>query len=321
MLAATLALRIGGRFVAAARRRSLEAWRPLFAAALAGDRVSPRPVRRGDARAVMLLFEQLAVSVRGEGTDRLAAFARRCGLARPALAALRRAPLGDRLLATSVLGHLGHAGAFDALAALARDRDPVLSVSAARALLLLEPARAAALVVQLAIRRADWSTARLVVALREADSPYLWDPLGKALAQSPARDLPRLLELLAALPSDIASQLARPVLAANAEPAVLTACLRFVADPRDGNKVRALLGHRDRFVRLAAVQALGRIASEEDLPRLTHSLSDRVWSVRQAAADALVALPFVEQAWLERLRGHLSDRYAAEALGRAMAER
>jgi hypothetical protein len=321
MLVATLTLRIAGRAARAARHRSLEAWRPLFARALAGDTVSAQPVRRRDARVVMLLFEQLALSVRGEGVDRLAEFARRCGLARWALAGLRRGRLGDRLLATSVLGHLGHVEAFEELAALARQPDPVLSIAAARALLHLNPARAAALVLRLARRRPDWPAARLVVALREADSPHLWNPLGKTLEESEARDLPRMLELLAAPPSDVASRLARPILAAQAEPAVIAACLRFVAGPGDRRRVCALLRHRDAGVRLAAVQALGRIASEEDLPRLAHALSDLVWPVRQAAADALVGLPFVDEAWVMRLRRNLSDRYAAEALRRAIAER
>ena len=321
MLAATLALRVGGRFAAAARERSLQAWRPLFAGALAGDAVVARPIRRRDARVVMLLFEQLVASVRGEGISRLAAFARQCGLARWALAALRRGRLGNRLLAASVLGHLGDIEAFDALSALARHPDPLLSVSAARALLNIKPARAAPLVVRLASRRADWPTARLVVAMREAGSPYLWNPLGKALAESPARDLPRLVELLAALPSDVASQLARPILSATDRPAAVAASLRFVIDPRDGDTVRGLMAHRDAGVRLAAVQALARIASAEDLPRLTRALSDRAWSVRQAAADALVRLPFVDDAWRARLCAGLTDRYAAEALGRALAER
>ncbi len=322
MLAATLALRIGGRLAAAARERSLaQVWRPLFAGALAGDPVSARRIGRRDARAVMQLFEQLAVSVRGEGTGRLAACARQCGLGRCALARLRRGRLGERLLATSVLGHLGELDAFDELAALARHPDPLLSVAALRALLHLNPARAAALAVRLASRRTDWPTARLVVALRGADSPQLWNLLGKALGASRPRELPRLLELLAALPSDIASQLVRPVLAATADPGAIAACLRFVADPRDGEKVRTLLAHRDPAVRAAAVQALGRIASEADLPRLTHALYDRAWSVRQAAAAALVGLPFVDEAWLTRLRASLSDRYAAEGLGRAIAER
>ena len=81
------------------------------------------------------------------------------------------------------------------------------------------------------------------------------------------------------------------------------------------------LSHGDARVRLAAVQTLARLASPEDLPRLTHALSDRAWPVRQAAADALAAAPFVDKPWLERLRASVSDRYAAEALGRAIAER
>lgn len=321
MLAATLVLRILGRAAGAVRRRSVEAWRPLFAAALAGDSAPARPVRRRDARVVMLLFEQLAISVRGEGVEHLASFGRKCGLARWALIALRRGRLGDRLLAASVLGYLRHAEAFEELAALARHANPALSISAARALLRLSAARAAPLIVGLARRRADWPTARVVAALRETDSPHLWNPLRQALEESRTLDLPRMLELLAALPSDVAAQLARPVLAATAEPAIVATCLRFVADPQDRPKIRALLAHRDAGVRLAAVAALAHIASEEDLPRLTHTLSDHVWSVRQAAADALVGLPFVDPAWLARLRASVSDRYAAEALGRAIAER
>jgi HEAT repeat protein len=321
MLLTTLALRVAGRAASAVRRRSREAWRLRFAAALSGDAIAARPVRRRDSRVVMLLFEHIVLSVRGEGIDRLAAFARKCGLARWALAALHHRRLADRLLAVSVLGHLGHAEAFHELSQLARDPDPGLSISAARALLRLNPGRVAGLVVDLARRRPDWPSVRVIAALRETESASVWNVLHRALKESPAEDLPRLLELLAALPLDVASQLARPVLARTSRPVVIVACLRFMADPRDTPTVRALLSHADPRVRLAAVQGLARLASPEDLPRFTHALSDHAWAVRQAAADALAALPFVDRAWLERLRASVSDRYAAEALGRAIAER
>ena len=49
-------------------------------------------------------------------------------------------------------------------------------------------------------------------------------------------------------------------------------------------------------------------------------LGDRHWWVRYQAARALIALPFTSLAELDIIRAGLSDRFAADMLGQAIAE-
>jgi HEAT repeat protein len=75
------------------------------------------------------------------------------------------------------------------------------------------------------------------------------------------------------------------------------------------------------LVRSTAARALGRIGTHEDRRRLMDLLSDPHWWVRHHAASALVALPSMNPGETEGLLAALKDRYAADALRQALAEK
>jgi hypothetical protein len=71
---------------------------------------------------------------------------------------------------------------------------------------------------------------------------------------------------------------------------------------------------------MQAARLVGRMGRPEDASRLEKLLADQEWWVRYRAAKALVALPGIGRASLERLRARLDDRYASDILGQALAE-
>lgn len=321
LLAAVLALRWRTRAAAAATGRIQAHWRLRFAAVAVGAGAAAGRPRRREVRAVLELWNQTAANLKGASRERLAAYGARCGFAEAAAALVRRRGVADRLLGLATLGQLADRSRFEDVKALAADPSPAVSLTAARALIRIDPAESLVALLPQILDREDWPVGRLAEALREGSPGELAGLIALALERAPARDRRRLLELARIAPPQRIAPQVRAILAGTDDLETLIAALKLVADPRDAALVRARLGHPDWQVRVAAVRALGRIATEEDLPPLAAALADPSWWVRQRAADAIVSLPFLDAAQLADLRARATDRYAADALERAMAEK
>lgn len=321
LVAAVLALRWRTRAAAAATSRIQAHWRVRFAAVAVGDGAAPSRPHRREARAVLELWNQTAANLKGTSRERLAAFGVRCGFAEAAGALVRRRGVADRLLGLATLGQLADRSRFEDVKALAADPSAAVSLAAARALIRIDPAESLAALLPQILDREDWPVSRLAEALREGAPEAVAGLIALALERAPARDLRRLLALARIAPPQRIAPQVRAILGATRDPETLIAALKLVADPRDAALVRPQLEHPQWQVRVAAVRALGRIASEDDLLPLAAALADPSWWVRQRAADAIVSLPYLDAAQLADLHARAPDRFAADALARAMAEK
>ncbi|MDH4192280.1 MAG: HEAT repeat domain-containing protein [Betaproteobacteria bacterium] len=320
LVGAIVTLRFVRRLKEADARAVIERWRPRFVSALAGTPPAPHSLRHADAHGAIALLHELMLGIKGEGRGRLAAYARACGLEDWARRYSLTGRVRERLPAIAVLGHMESSASLATLERIVVDPNPVLSLAAARSTLAIDTARTAARVVQHAIAREDWPGARVLAILQDSAHEAVGHAVLVAFETVTRDRLVRLLSFARVVPAEKLWPVLHRLLETADMPEILSRTLRLVADPREAPRVRALLHHPEWIVRLAAVQALGRIATEADLPRLTTALSDSVWWVRQRAADALVRLPYFSRAQLERLHEVLSDRYARDALARAMAE-
>lgn len=189
-------------------QRFADRWRPvLLEATLVEPGQLDLPVLdRSDRLRFLRLWMYVHQTVRGAGRERLADLARSLGLddtARRRLASLSRV---GRLQAVLASGLLRDAAAWDRLLSLSRDRDPLLSVCAARALVRIDPARALPHLLPAVSRRFDWDPAMVVSLVAEARAP--WEAaLCEALPRVPSHERPRALRLAAALRIDIPSEL------------------------------------------------------------------------------------------------------------------
>lgn len=235
------------------------------------------------------------------------------------------ADLRQRLIAVMTLGHLGDRKQWHDLRALVADPSPMLSLTAARALLDIDAAATLAWLVTVMAAREDWPLARVVGMLKDAGSDRVTLPLiaaaeAAARMEGGERQVVRLLQMMEVAHTEhvapVAGRIAREV----ADPELIAAALRLVQDPRDLDIVRIHAGHENWSVRAAAVQVLGRIGGVTDRSLLVGMLSDRHWWVRYHAAHALLALPGTRIEDLEKIRGTLDDRYAADMLTQAIAE-
>ncbi|MFD2367386.1 HEAT repeat domain-containing protein [Pseudoduganella sp. GCM10020061] len=300
-------------------QRVVEVWRPVLAAAIAGDAPGELPVLTAKRmRPFLKLWIHLHASLRGGATEQLNELARRLGCdayARKLLASGRR---GDVLLAILVLGYMRDAAAFGALERKLHSASGVVSINAAWALMQAAPERAAQAVVDAALARPDWAQSRVVLILCDG-GPAVAQALVSRLEGLDTAQLPGALRLAEGIRAVLPVALHRRLLAQGDE-AVLVAALRLVNDPALLPELRLLARHPQWRVRLHAARALGRTGAPEDAPLLVSLLADREWWVRLRAAEALAASPYLDMATIEHMAAQTGDRYAIDMLRQVAAQ-
>jgi hypothetical protein len=325
LLALLLAQILGLRALLAWRRRHVlrfrAVWEPLLAMAV--ETFPPRlpPLQRRDVPNFLLIWNFLQESLRDRAKERLNRVARRLGVDRWVVRLVHRRDIRQRLIALTAVGHLRDPSLWHELAAIAGRGETVLSLCAARALLRIDAARAAHVVVPLCERRPDWPAASLASMLGEAGPDAISDVLATAADRAQGAIAPRLIRLLELAHPEVAAPVIRRILERNDDVEVVTACLRVVQDPALLDVVRGRLSDPRWQVRLQAAQALGRMGTPRDERYLVRALEDPAWWVRYRAARALAALPSIDLHKLHQLSDSIEDRYGRDILRQVIAER
>ncbi len=325
MLLSVFVLRM--RLLARQRREQFNEarWRPLLAECVFGVPERLPEVPRTARYHFLKLWNYHHESLVGNARKNLEILAERMHLEVIARELMRSGDLRQRLIAVVTLGHLGDRTQWHELRALVSDRSPMLSLAAARALLDIDAAATLAWLVTVMAAREDWPLARVVAMLREAGPDRSTQPLIAAAeaasrVEGGKREVVRLLRMMEVAHTERVAPLAGRIARESDEPEVIAAALRLTQDPRDLDIVRTLAGHQQWFVRLAALRVLGRIGEPADRVLLMELLGDKHWWVRYHAARALITLPGARIEDLEKVRGTLTDRFAADMLGEAIAE-
>ncbi len=297
-----LGLRLHGRHDDRRWQAFVAQWRPLLLAAI----LSPLPpqlpaLARRDRSRFVRLWTYLHESVRGDASERLNRVALELGIDRGARELLRHGSRTQQLQAILAAGYLKDRGAWDTLQAMARSRDGLVSVNAARALIRIDALEGAQVLMPLILARHDWEVTRVALFLADARDAF-WLLLLKSLPTLEPRDLPRALALAAALRLQLPPATVRYLLDPRQSPAVICCALPLAAAAELADDVRALLTHANADVRLQAALAMGRLGGPADVPLLAALLEDSQWPVRLGAAQALASLPFLSTAQLVALQ-------------------
>lgn len=303
-------LRVQGRSGDRRWQAFVAQWRPVLLAAMLSPLPPPLPVlARRDRSRFVRLWTYLHESVRGDASERLNRVALELGIDRGARELLRHGSRTQQLQAILAAGYLKDRGAWDTLQAMARSRDGLVSVNAARALIRIDALEGAQFLMPLILARHDWEVTRVAVFLADARDAF-WLLLLKGLPALEPRDLPRALALSEALRLQLPAPTLRYLLNPNQPPAVVCCALRLAAAAELAPEVRGCLAHPDPDVRLQAALALTRLGGPDDVPRLVALLDDPQWPVRLGAAQALAALPYLtteQLAALQRPGGAAND--------------
>lgn len=303
------------------QQRVFNTWRPLFAASLTETPERIPLLRKRDVLDVLLLWNHLQDSLRGDGKERLSEIAYRAGLDRTARQLLHKGGLSERLVAIRALGNLREASVWAKLDRHSRSAQPALSLAAARAMIQIDVHRALSSLVPLITTRDDWAPASVALLLRDsADKAAVCQALARAAVQAPVDAVPRLVDYLSAVRCERTAPVLRQLLRGSPPVKVLLACLPVLSEPHDLEFIYGCLRHADWRVRMRAASAIGRLGVPGDEERLLPLLSDPHWWVRYRAAQALAALPFMEASGLRALRQDCRDVFARDIMAQVIAE-
>jgi HEAT repeat protein len=297
----------------------VQRWRPLLLAAILDPEPGTLPsLAPREHVAFLRLWAYLHESLRGEAATRLNEAAVALGLDRTVRRLLRAGARAEKLQAVVAAGLLRDQPSWEALVEIAHSADSLLSVNAARSLVRIDPLAAAQVLVPLLVRREDWDLSRVASFLDEARQPF-WLVMAKAIPELAGEPLARALLLAEALRLQLPDATLARLLQEGQPPSVVHAALQLADSPLLAQAVRDCLAHPDPRVRTAAAMRMRRLASAQDQPALQALLQDPAWPVRQAAAQALCALPSLDATDLELLLQ--ANPLAADVLRQALSER
>lgn len=227
--------------------------------------------------------------------------------------------VADRVIALTTLGWLRNSADLAIATELADSPNPVISITAAHAMLQIDPTQAGRF-LELRLSRSDWPPAK-VDAIVEEECPTLQPALLDAIFGLPEGT--RLVRYLLYCPAEKMLPVLTRVLETSQDVPTLIAALKVLGRcgaPEQATFARKFLHHSDWYVRVQAAHALGRLGNAGDVEDLSALLRDGEWWVRLRAAEAIAALA-KDGAAVERIRDEQKDRYAREMLNHVIAER
>ena len=258
--------------------------------------------------------------LRGQTTSFLARIASEVGLERRLLPRLSRGTFHSRLVTMIAIGHVKNPENFERLRKFIDDRNPTVSLCAARTLMHIDPARAVSQFVPRIVSRGDWSQGSIASILAETNAEQVTQELSGVTLQANVEIAPRLVRFLAGVSPEAAEPVIRKMLGSATDERLISTCLQVMTNRNDLDCVRPLLSHERWHVRMQAAVTLGRLGVPGDDQRLIALLTDRQWWVRYRAAQALLKLDFVGRHTLAGLREAHADAYARDIIGHVLKE-
>lgn len=279
------------------------------------------PMHKREVPGFLDVWNAVHEPLHGDTTAHLARVAREVGLEERLYKRLSLSGFHSQLVAIIALGHIQNKESFLHVEKFIDDKNPIVSLCAARALTQIDPGRAVSKFVPQIVRRSDWSQGSIAHILNEVGADNVSRELSQATLQANAEIAPRLIRFLAGVSPEAASPIIRKTLLASADERLISTCLQVMANPHDLDCVRPLLAHPRWHVRMQAAVTVGRLGVPGDEDRLVAILADSQWWVRYRAAQALLHLSFLSRADVHRIEQAQTDRYARDIIAHVLAEK
>ncbi len=321
LLAAVLVLRQVAQRRERNHLRATALWKKVLADALQAAPASSPPLPWRDMTGFMDAWNELHDGLGAADDAGLRRVADQVDLAPKLERMLDRGNFHDRVMAIIAIGYLRSPSSFGRLEQLVGDASPIISISAARAMMRTDAARAVQQVVPQIESRQDWVDGGIAQMLNEVAPDAVKDELGAAALRANDDVASRLVRFLAGVSEEAATPVIGKILAEPHDEHLVSTCLQVMNDAVDLDKVRPLLAHERWHVRMHAAAAIGRLGDAGDAPALKPLLADPQWWVRYRTAQALEHLLRGEVRQLEQVRDTQEDRYARDILTQVMAER
>lgn len=320
----TLGLRLTTIADTRRRARVVAEWREILASAVlsAEDAANCQLMRIPRKFQTDLLEEwnRIRNMVEGDAAENLISLGDRLGLRDLASRRLKRRRLKSKILAIQTLGHLRDVRSYKVIRTFLDHPNLAVSITAAVALVDIDPDRAVQTLIPMINERKDWPRNRVSLFLRMAGSERISEPMYRAIRSADNTGTTYLLQFAHLVEREVLDALIVDLIKEKDDASVLSAALKLASGFTSVPRLAALTHHRSWFVRMHAAKLLGRVGQQEHLLLLEALLNDREWWVRYRAAQAIAALPFMGPNMLRKLRDRQTDRFAADMLQQAYAE-
>lgn len=280
--------------------------------------IPPLPAR--DLSGFLQVWNDVHESLRGRTTLYLARVAREVRLEDRLARSLKRGGFHGRLVSMIGLGNVHSPTSYGRIERYIDDRNPIVSLCAARALMQIDPSRAVSQFVPHIVQRSDWAQGSVAAILSEAGPGAVGETLAEATLQANVEIAPRLVRFLAGVSPEAAAPIIRKMLESSQDERLISTCLQVMTNQDDLDRVRALLAHPRWHVRMQAAVTLGRLGLPGDEQRLIPILADPQWWVRYRAAQALQGMAFIGTEGLRRIQAEQKDKYARDIIQQVLAE-
>ena len=320
----TMGLRLATSSGMKRRARFLEDWRPVFSSAalsLQAAESQPLPrITRSDRVNLLEEWNRSRSIVDGNAAGYLIALALRTGIPDLASKLFRHRRVRSKILAVQTFGHLRDRTRRDDVRQVLDHENTALSITAAVALVEIDPDYAVSVVIPMIEKRRDWPKNRVSILLRMAGSERISEPMYRAIRSADNDGKTYLLQFARLVEAEVLDALVDDLIRHSNDAGVLNAALKLVSGSRGVPRLAALTQHDAWFVRMQAAKVLGRIGQQEHLSLLESLLDDREWWVRYRASQAIASLPFMGPNQLRQLQMRQTDPFAADILQQSYAE-
>lgn len=258
--------------------------------------------------------------IRGDCCIALETLAREIGLVLVAQKLFRRGTFRHQLLGAQALGFLKDRSCWSVLEERLGHPNVSMSITAATALVNIDPDKATKLILPLAARRQNWPRNQLGRLLHLAGPEIVSANLCRAIQDADNETARYLLQFYETAHVNEIDSLAAQLLITRSDARLLSAALKAVRGHLPAEIIERCARHKVWYVRMQTANLLGRFGRREDYTLLEPMLCDREWWVRYRAAQAITRLPFLGPNALRKLRDRQTDRFAYEIMVQALAE-
>lgn len=284
-----------------------------------------RLIKKRDLPGILHSWNYIQESTKGKTKVSLNSFIEDSNLESSIISLLGSRDISKKLLAISTLGHIKEGTAWANLKIIANGRDPVLSISAARAMFRINLEEAKKELLPMLAKRNDWSPVLIAKMLEEAGYDDISEELVMLVRSSfengiEDRQMGRLVSYFRLVRAVDYKELVNHILAESTGRETLISCLRLTNWPEALPRIRELIKDERWQVRMQAVLTLGRFGREEDQQLLIDSLNDLEWWVRYRAAFALISMPEMTDEKIQELIATLPNQFSRDILKHVTAE-
>lgn len=302
------------------RTTILKKWRPTLTQVMLGDNSGIHMLPRKETCVFLEEWNRMFGSVRGDNLTPLKKMANRFRIDYFARSMLKTRRLRNRLLAIVTLGNMQEYSAWDDLKDLLFDPHPVVSITAARALIRIDSKHAIEHIMPMILKRDDWTWSNVAHVLKQASPLEVCSHLAQLAADAPVDKQPGILRYLESTQCLQLTTVIKEILSTTKDDRVASVCLHIISDPGSLKDIRKYISHERWHVRMHAASALGRLGDQGDLITLLNMTEDESWWVRYRAAQAIFNLPKLNLDDIKKHRDNKKDKYARDILTHVIAE-